>query len=94
MTAIARDEAKARKAGVSYEILKAPPVIVRGYAGALAANLMPAVQAEPRYCRNCGKLLAGRQRTYCDAVCMNRFTSKKYYAKKKARTTGQKEGMQ
>lgn len=94
MTAIARDEAEARKAGVSYGILKAPPVIVRGYAGAQAANLMPAAQAEPRYCRNCGKLLSGRRRAYCDAVCANQFTSRKYYAKIKARKSGQKEGTQ
>lgn len=94
VTAIARDEAKARAMGVTYGALKAPIVIVRGYAGSLHADSAPSKSAEPRYCPNCGKPVSGHRRIYCDAVCMSQFTSRKYYAKKKARNGGQKEGMQ
>lgn len=71
--------------GISYGVLKAPPVIVRGYAGAMAEDLYLEHSAQLRYCPNCGKPVTGRKK-YCDAVCSNQFRSRKYYQKRKAPT--------
>ena len=68
--------------GISYGALKAPPVIVRGYAGAMAETLYYEPSAQLRPCPNCGKPVSGRK-TYCDAICSNQFRSRKYYRKKK-----------
>ena len=82
MTGIAQDEAKARQLGISYGMLKALPVYVRRYEEPQTKGGSNSVQTEPRYCLNCGKPLKGRRRTYCDAVCSNRFRGRKYYTRK------------
>lgn len=95
MSGLAQDEALARKLGVTYGKLKAPPVYVRGYAGALAETLQASKQQEKlRFCPNCGKPTAGRRRVYCDAVCSYQFRSRKLYAKKRACQDGRNKEME
>lgn len=85
MSGIAQDEELARSMGITYGVLKAPPVYVRGYAGALIETLRKSEKEKPRYCPNCGKPVTGRRRIYCDAVCSNQFRGRRKYAKKIAR---------
>lgn len=76
---VAQVEAEARRLGVSYGQLSAPPVEVRGYAGPLAESAAGFLRTkekpekEAERCVICGEPLTGRQKRFCGEGCRNRY---------------------
>ena len=82
MTGIARDEAKARQLGMSYGMLKALSVSMSVAAAPQGEGQKATAQEALRHCPNCGRLVEGHRRIYCDAECGSQFRSRKHYREK------------